>query len=70
MNKKKKVLNILNADTGIKAFAKKEKNVYLFISKKIAKVILIKKNVKTDHVKERTEGIVNISATKLGATTI
>ena len=33
MNKKKKVLNILNADTGIKAFAKKETNVNLFIPK-------------------------------------
>ena len=44
MNKKNKILNILYAHTGIKAFAKKETNVNLFISKNIAKVILIKKN--------------------------
>ena len=44
MNKKNNILNILYAHTRINAFAKKETNVNLLISKNIAKVILIKKN--------------------------
>ena len=61
---------MLNANTGIKAFSKKETDVGLFLPKKIAKVILINKNMKTDSVKEGTEGIVNISSTKLAATEV
>ena len=40
----------------------------MFIPKMIAKDISIKENVMTDSVKEGTEGIVDISPTKLDAT--
>ena len=65
--------NIPSADTGIEAFAEKETHVnicplhhtlhHMYIAKKIVKHIKSKEDVKTDIVKEDTEGIADTTTT-------
>ena len=59
--------NTPSADTGIKPFTEKETNVNMYIAKKITKHIQTKEVVKTDIVKEGTEGIADTTTTQVDA---